>query len=72
MQVVEQFKKMPSPAVLVSPSVTTGYDFPAELYNINYIIVGKLPYPDSKDPVTQARQEEDKSWSSFLAMETLV
>jgi len=72
MQVVERFKNMPAPAVLISPSVTTGYDFPAELYNIRYIIVGKIPYPDTKDPVTQARQEEDKSWTSFIAMETMV
>ena len=70
--VVEMFKKMPAPAVLLSPSVTTGYDFPANLYNIKYIIVGKIPYPDTTDPVTQSRQKEDKSWSSYVAMETLV
>jgi Rad3-related DNA helicase len=67
-QVVEKFKKMSAPAVLVSPSVTTGWDFPG----LDYIIVGKLPYPDTKDEVTQARHEEDKEWTSYLAMETLV
>jgi len=74
-QVVEKFKKMPAPAVLVSPSVTTGYDFSmAESGHgkPQYLIVGKIPYPDTKDPVTKARHEEDKDWSSYLAMETLI
>ena len=72
-QVVERFKKMPAPAVLVSPSVTTGYDFPMDKSGKpQYIIIGKIPYPDTKDPVTHARQEDDKEWSSFMAMETLV
>lgn len=71
-QVVEKFKRMDAPAVLVSPTVTTGWDFPAELYNIRYIIVGKVPYPDTKDPVMQARQADDKEWSSYLAMETVI
>jgi Rad3-related DNA helicase len=71
-QVVEKFKKMDAPAVLVSPSVTTGYDFPASSAGVRYLVVGKVPFPDSKDPVTKARYDEDKSWSSYLAMETFV
>lgn len=71
-RVVEKFKSMSAPAVLVSPTVTTGWDFPAELYNIRYIIIGKVPYPDTKDPVMKARQEDDKEWSSYLAMETVI
>ena len=71
-QVVEKFKKAPAPAVLVSPSVTTGYDFPASSAGVRYLVVGKVPFPDSKDPVTKARFDEDKDWSSYLAMETFV
>ena len=67
-QVVEKFKKMAAPAVLVSPTVTTGWDFPG----LDYIVVGKLPYPDTSDIVTKARHEDDKEWTSYLAMETLV
>ena len=66
--VVSRFKAMKPPAVLVSPTVTTGWDFPG----LDYIIVGKIPYPDTKDLVLQARHEDDKEWSSYLAMETLV
>lgn len=74
-RVVEHFKQLPAPAVLVSPSVTTGYDFPMDISGHGipqYIVIGKLPYPDTKDPVTQARHEEDNDWTSYLAMETLI
>lgn len=67
-QVVNKFKVTPAPAVLVSPTVTTGWDFPG----LDYIIVGKVPYGDTKDPVLQARHEDDKEWSAYLAMDTLV
>lgn len=66
--VVNKFKAMKAPVVLVSPSVTTGWDFPG----LDYIIVGKVPYPDTLNPVLKARHEDDKDWSSFLAMETLI
>lgn len=67
-QVVNKFKQMSAPAVLVSPSVTTGWDFPG----LDYIIVGKIPYPDTKDIVLQMRHADDPDWSSYLAMDTLV
>jgi len=67
-QVVEKFKKMPAPAVLVSPTVTTGWDFPG----LDYIIQGKVPYPDTKDEVTKARSEDDKDWTAFMAMDVFV
>tara|TARA_Y100000310_G_scaffold120427_2_gene119198 strand:+ start:1096 stop:2514 length:1419 start_codon:yes stop_codon:yes gene_type:complete len=66
--VVDRFKKASLPMVLVSPTVTTGWDFPG----LDYIVVGKIPYPDTKDLVLQARHEDDKEWSAYLAMETLV
>lgn len=66
--VVNRFKAMKPPVVLVSPTVTTGWDFPG----LDYIVVGKIPYPNTKDLVVQARHAEDKDWSSYLAMDTLV
>ena len=74
-QVVEKFKKASAPAVLVSPSVTTGYDFPMDISGHGvpqYIVIGKIPYPDTRDLVTKARHEDDKDWTSYMAMETLV
>lgn len=70
MQVVDRFKSMNPPAVLVSPTVTTGWDFAGS--QCEYIIVGKLPYPDTRDEVTQVRQKEDKDWASYLTMNVLV
>lgn len=67
---VERFKASPAPAVLVSPTITSGWDFPDT--ECEYVIVGKIPYPDSTDPVVKARQKDDDEWTSFLAMETLV
>lgn len=69
-EMVRRFRDADPPVVLVSPSVTSGYDFPED--DCRYIIVGKIPYPDTKDPVMVARMAEDKDWSSFMAMETLV
>jgi len=74
-QVVEKFKKASAPAVLVSPSVTTGYDFPMDISGHGvpqYIVIGKIPYPDTRDLVTEARHKDDKDWTSYMAMETLV
>ena len=68
--VVEQFKRAAPPATLVSPSVTTGWDFPGD--ECRYIIVGKIPFPDSRGAIVKARQAEDKSYTSMLAMQPLV
>ncbi len=70
-RIVQRFRQMPPPAVLVSPAVTTGWDFDEDT-GVRYIIVGKIPWPDTKDPVMRARNADDKEWSGFLAMGTLV
>jgi Rad3-related DNA helicase len=40
---VERFKRSPAPAVLVSPSIATGYDFAYDL--AEYQVIPKLPFP---------------------------
>jgi len=70
--VVDRFKKASPPKVLVSPTVTTGWDFPAETTGVRYLVAGKIPYPDTRDLVLQARHEDDKDWSAHLAMDTLI
>ena len=42
--VVTQFVDSKSPLVLVSPSVTTGYDFPYDA--CEFQVIGKIPFPD--------------------------
>jgi Rad3-related DNA helicase len=56
--------------VLVSPSVTTGYDFPYE--ECEFQIIVKIPFPDSRDPVLKARQASDAEYGMYQTLQTLV
>lgn len=67
---IAKFKARREPCILVSPSVTTGYDFP--LQECEYQILLKIPYPDSRSKLMKARTEADKEYPIYLAMQTLV
>lgn len=69
-QVIEQFKTAPAGTILVSPSVTTGYDFPFE--ECEFQIICKVPFPDSRDPILAARTAEDRDYGAYMAMQELV
>lgn len=68
--VISKFKTAQPPAVLVSPSVTTGYDFPYD--QCEYQIIGKIPWPDASGPVAKARAKLDPDYAAYQAMMTLV
>lgn len=68
--VVEAFKATPAPAVLVSPSVHTGWDFPYE--DARYQIVVKVPFPDTRAGITFARQQDDADFGAQHALTQLV
>lgn len=67
---VEKFKASGPGTILVSPSITTGWDFPYS--DCEYQIVLKVPFPDSREPVMQARTLQDKDYPAYLAMQQLV
>lgn len=67
---VRQFKRSRAPSVFVSPAVTSGWSF--DHSEARYVIVGKLPYPDTTNPVMKARQEIDRNWTTWMAMDALV
>lgn len=67
---VSQFKRAVPPAVLVSPSVTTGVDFPDS--ECRFQIVAKVPFPDGRDPLVKARTEADPEYGLYLAMQSVV
>ena len=67
---IERFRKAEPPAILVSPAITTGYDFKGE--QCEYNIIAKVPFMDSRDPLTKARDEEDKEYSPYMTAQTLV
>jgi len=67
---VEIFKGTPSPLVLVSPSIVTGWNFPHD--QCRFQIIAKLPFPDTRDPVIKARVEMDPEYLYHLTMRDLV
>lgn len=69
-EVVNKFKKSGPGTVLVSPSVTTGYDFPGDECEV--IIWGKVPWPFTNTPLAKARRELDDSYADWEAMKSLV
>lgn len=69
-EVVEQFRGRSAPAILVSPSFSTGWDFPYE--QAEWQIITKIPFPPVVSKVMKARVERDKSYPSYLAMQELV
>lgn len=69
-QQIAKFKRAAPGAILVSPAVTTGYDFPYA--ECEYQILVKIPFPDSRDPVTKARSIVDKRYPAHLAMQELI
>lgn len=68
--VVERFKLSEPPSILVSPSVTTGWDFP--LTQCEYQIIVKAPYPDLRSAVQMARKEADWSYPTYEMSQALV
>lgn len=67
---VRRFREHLGAAVFVTPSVTTGYDFPND--QCRYQLIVKLPFPDTRDPLVYARTQRDKSYAPYLTMQTLV
>jgi ATP-dependent DNA helicase DinG len=68
--VVERFKAGDTPPCLVSPSLSTGWDFP--YMECEYQIVGKVAFPDTRSKVMQARVAADKGLRNYIAATDLV
>lgn len=69
-EVVNRFKRSSPGTILVSPSVTTGYDFPGR--ECELIIWGKVPWPFTNTALAKARKELDDTYSDWEAMKLLV
>ncbi len=67
---IRAFKASKPGTVFVSPSITTGYDFPYD--ECEYQIIAKIPFPDSRDPVVAARTLIDRKYPAHVAMQKLV
>jgi Rad3-related DNA helicase len=69
-EVVNRFKQADPPNILVSPSVSTGYDFPDD--DARWQIIGKVPFPDSRPLVMKARQKVNPDYGCHIAIKQLI
>ena len=66
---IDHFRNAIKPLILLSPSVTTGYDMPDVF---DWQVISKVPFPDARSNIMQRRSEEDPSYPMFLAMMEMV
>jgi Rad3-related DNA helicase len=67
---IEEFRLCRAPAILISPAITTGYDF--SYTDAEFQIIIKVPFIDARSPVMKARHEADPEYLSYLTAQTLV
>lgn len=60
----------PSPTVIVSPSMTEGFDFKDEL--ATWQIIAKVPYPSLSDRQIVAKKDADPDWYTLQAVSTII
>ncbi len=68
--IVKSFRDCEGPAVLVSPSVSTGFDFPFDA--ARFQIIGKLPFRDTRNAVFKTQTIEDPEYSDYLVAQDLL
>lgn len=69
-EVIQRFKTAKAPAVLVSPSVSTGYDFPGD--QCRYQVIGKVPFPNIKDEIVKQRAKLIPSLPSTITAQKII
>lgn len=69
-KVVKDFRAADPPAVLVSPSVGTGFDFPYSA--CRFQIIGKMPFYDKRGAVMKAQIKLDPDYPNYLTSQDLI
>lgn len=67
---VHYFKRTLPPAILVSPVMGTGWDFPDD--ECRFQIITKVPFPDRRPVVVRMREQDDPHYGPYLAIQALV
>lgn len=67
---VSAYLALPPPRVLVSPALSTGYDFPGA--DCEFQIIAKLPFPDTRGRIQSKRAEKDPEYVYHLLCQDLV
>ena len=68
--VVKTFRAASAPAVLVSPSVGTGFDFAHS--QARFQIIGKVPFYDPRGSVMKAQMKQDPDYLNYLTSQDLI
>ena len=66
---LELFRNSPPPRILITPAITTGYDFPGSQAEYQFII--KVPFIDARSPILQARSKADDEYLPYLTAQIL-
>ena len=66
--VMEMHKSTPAPTVLLSPSMTEGFDFAGELARFQILV--KVPYASLSDRSVVAKKDKDPDWYAQMALST--
>lgn len=67
MKAVADFKASSAPSILLSPAMTTGYDFPHD--TCRWQIITKMPWPDTRSAIMTKRCATDQPYMSAAAKE---
>lgn len=67
---LEALKAHDGPCCLVTPSIVSGVDLPDDL--CRYILVGKVPIPDTRGAIMEVRAKLDPEYVYYTAMRKLV
>lgn len=68
--VIQMFKSATSACVLVSPSVSTGHDFPYD--QCRFQVISKMPFPSFGDRLLVARSAQNPGLIDYLTAQQLV
>lgn len=69
-ETIRRFRDATAPCILVSPSVSTGYDFPHDA--CRWQIVAKIPFIDNRPAIIKARHKADRDYLSYVALRGLI
>ncbi len=67
---IKTFRESGPGSVLVSPSISTGYDFPMD--QAEFQVVSKIAFPDSRTSSSKARAKHDREYPYYITMQQIV
>ncbi len=70
MDAAERHREAQGPAILASPSFSTGWDFPDD--QCRFVVVIKMPYPNIATKVMRARDARDKMYIPNIVVQEIV